>query len=57
MFDPGLCDFFFWDISGQMGQDFRWCFSGAAQRWNEALSVSDFSIEVDILRQQLSDLG
>lgn len=57
MFDPGLCDFFFWDIAGQMGQDFRWCFSGTAQRWNEALSVSDFSIEVDVLRQQLSDLG
>jgi capsular polysaccharide biosynthesis protein len=57
MFDPGLSDFFFWDIAGQMGQEFRWCFSGTAQRWNEALSVSDFSIDVDVLRQQLSELG
>ncbi|WP_161491394.1 glycosyltransferase family 61 protein [Ensifer sp. LC163] len=56
MLDPGLADFFFWDISGQLCQQFHWQFCGVAQPWSLELATTDFAAPVDLTLQVLDQL-
>lgn len=49
MIDPGLVDFYFWDISTQFGQRFFWHFAGDARRYTTRMELDPYFVEVATL--------
>ncbi|NTE87893.1 glycosyltransferase family 61 protein [Agrobacterium rubi] len=45
--DPGLTDYFFWDIANIMKQRFHWYFQGPISRWSQELSERNYKINID----------
>ena len=57
MIDPGLADYFFWDLATLAGQSFTWMFSGPVFHWSWPLASSDFTVNLDGLRYALAGAG
>lgn len=46
MIDPGLTDFYFWDLASLQKQRFYWYFAGNISRYSERLEASPFYVDV-----------
>ena len=57
MMDPGLADYFFWDLAALAGQSFTWMFSGPVSHWSWPLASSDFTVNLNGLRYALDGIG
>jgi capsular polysaccharide biosynthesis protein len=53
MFDPGLADFYYWDLASLAGQEFYWVFTEPIEFWSLARSLSPFTIPLDQLSAAL----
>jgi hypothetical protein len=53
MFDPGLSDFYYWDLASLAGQEFYWVFTEPMEFWSLARSLSPFSVPLDQLSAAL----
>jgi capsular polysaccharide biosynthesis protein len=53
MFDPGLSDFYYWDLASLAGQEFYWVFTEPIEFWSLARSLSPFSVPLDQLSAAL----
>jgi capsular polysaccharide biosynthesis protein len=45
MIDPGLGDFFFWDLASLMQQRFTWYFAGEFRHYSQELAWSDYACD------------
>ena len=57
MFDPGLFDFFYWDISCLARQTFYWAFTEKLARYTHERAVRNFVVDLDLLKYSLKLLG
>ncbi|WP_416409235.1 glycosyltransferase family 61 protein [Agrobacterium rosae] len=51
--DPGLTDYFFWDIANIMNQRFHWYFQGPVSRWSQEFSERNYEINTDDVMRQV----
>lgn len=56
MIDPGLLDFFFWDLSCLTGGKFHWFFSSKIDSYDSARSISPIVLEFQELRYALKKI-
>ena len=57
MIDPGLADYFFWDLASLAGQPFTWLFTGPISFFTQELAVSAYHVDMDGLRYVLRHVG
>jgi len=57
MIDPGLGDFFFWDLACLMRQRFTWYFAGEFRHYSLELAMSDYAADPANLRTCLNMLA
>ena len=50
MIDPGLADYFFWDLAALAGQRFTWLFAGPVSRFSQELANHSYAVSMDGLR-------
>ena len=53
MIDNGLTDFYFWDLSSQLGQHFHWHFAAPPQRYRIELELDAYPVDVANLEASL----
>jgi hypothetical protein len=56
MIDPGLADYFFWDLAALAGQPFTWMFTGPVKHFTPELSRSRYPVDLNGLRYALTRL-
>jgi hypothetical protein len=56
MIDPGLGDFYFWDLACLMRQRFTWYFAGEFRHYSLALATADFAVDTKNLQSCLTRL-
>jgi capsular polysaccharide biosynthesis protein len=56
MIDPGLGDFYFWDLACLMRQRFTWYFAGEFRHYSLALATADFAVDTESLQSCLTTL-
>ena len=49
MIDPGLADYFFWDLAALAGQRFAWLFAGPVSRFSQSLACDPYAVNLDAL--------
>ncbi len=57
MIDPGLADYFFWDLASVCGQKFTWLFAGPVSFFSQELASSSYAVDLDGLRYALHNAG
>ena len=57
MIDPGLADYFFWDLAALAGQPFTWFFTGPISFFTHELSAAKYPVDLDGLRYVLRHVG
>ncbi len=57
MIDPGLADYFFWDLAALAGQPFTWFFTGPISFYTQDLASSRYPVDLDGLRYVLRQVG
>ena len=57
MIDPGLADYFFWDLAALAGQPFTWLFTGPVTHYSQTLASSAYHVNPDGLRYVLDAFG
>ncbi len=57
MIDPGLADYFFWDLAALAGQPFTWLFTGPISFFSQELAAATFPVDLDGLRYVLRQVG
>jgi len=53
MIDPGLIDFYFWDLASLAGQQFTWVFAGEIAGWSLKRETDAFEVDIAMLRAAL----
>ena len=53
MIDPGLADFFFWDLAALAGQPFTWLFTGPVSHYSWDLAAGRYAVDLHGLRYVL----
>ncbi len=53
MIDPGLADFFFWDLAALAGQPFIWLFTGPVSHYSPGLEAERYPVDLHGLRYVL----
>ena len=53
MIDPGLADYFFWDLAALAGQPFTWMFTGPVSFYSPELEAASYPVDLDGLRYAL----
>jgi hypothetical protein len=53
MIDPGLADYFFWDLAALAGQPFTWMFAGPVTHFNQTLASSRYTVNSEALGYML----
>ena len=53
MIDPGIADFYFWDLASLLGQKFTWVFANEISGWNEKRAKEAFNLDLVLLRAAL----
>jgi capsular polysaccharide biosynthesis protein len=49
MIDPGLVDFYFWDLAGQVGHQFYWHLAGVPRPYTTAMELDPYSVDCQSL--------
>ena len=57
MIDPGLADYFFWDLAALAGQPFSWVFTGPVSFYSQELASATYPVDLDGLRYALRQAG
>ena len=57
MIDPGLADYFFWDLATLAGQPFTWMFTGPISFYSPELEAASYPVDMDGLRYALRQAG
>ena len=57
MIDPGLADYFFWDLATVCSQRFTWLFTGPVSFYSQELASSTYAVDLDGLRYTLRNLS
>ena len=57
MIDPGLGDYFFWDLAAVCGQSFAWLFTGPVSFFSQQLASSSYAVDLDGLRYVVRNFG
>ncbi len=57
MIDPGLADYFFWDLAALAGQPFTWLFTGPVSFYSQELAMASYPVDLDGLRYALRQAG
>ena len=57
MIDPGLADYFFWDLAALAGQPFTWMFTGPVSFFSQELASASYPVDLDGLRYVLRQVG
>ena len=57
MFDPGLFDFFYWDLAALAGQPFTWLFAGPLSHYSQELATRAYSVDLRELNMALDRAG
>ena len=57
MIDPGLADYFFWDLAAVCGQSFAWLFTGPVSFFSQELASSSYGVDLDGLRYALRNFS
>ena len=50
MIDPGLADYFFWDLAALAGQPFTWLFTGPVSHYSPDLATGRYAVDPNALR-------
>ncbi len=50
MIDPGLADYFFWDLAALAGQPFTWLFTGPVSHYSSKLATERYAVDLNALR-------
>ncbi len=53
MIDPGLADYFFWDLATLAGQPFTWLFTGPVSHYSWDLAAGHYTVDPNALRYVL----
>ena len=57
MFDPGLFDFFYWDLAALGGQPFTWMFAGPLAHYSDELATRPYAVDLRVLEVALDQAG
>ncbi len=57
MIDPGLADYFFWDLAALAGQPFTWLFTGPVSFFTQELASASYKVDLDGLSYALRQMG
>ncbi len=56
MIDPGLADYFFWDLAAVAGQSFTWLFAGPVAHFSQELARNAYAVSLGGLTYALDEL-
>jgi len=56
MIDPGLVDFYFWDLASQVGQEFFWHFAGTPRPYTTAMELNPYAVDCESLEASIINM-
>lgn len=56
LLDPGIFDFYFWDLSNLIGQEFRWIFTSSLEHYSHEKASAAFAVDPMMLEYCIRDL-